>query len=69
MPGGPWARDWPAELGAPGLGRKENPVQGSQTKARQAAARRTEQSNHKRWSWEGRALAGYSLGDPVQFTR
>lgn len=69
MPGGPWARGLPAELGAPDLkiffSREGNPVQGNRTKARQAAARSTEQSNHKRWSWEGQALTGHSLGDSV----
>lgn len=43
MPGGPWARGLPAELGAPVfktfLSREDNPVQGNRTKARQAAAR------------------------------
>lgn len=36
MPGGPWARGWPAELSAPGLGRKENlSLSGRQSGARQ----------------------------------
>lgn len=70
MPGGPWARDWPADLGAPGLGRKENlSLSGRQSGARQpdqskagSRARSTEQSNHKRWSWEGKRWLGTAWG-------